>query len=223
VGLYPYRASALPFQDRHDAARRLALELGRFAGSGTIVFGIPRGGVPLAADVAAALNCPLDVIVARKLGSPISPELAIGAVTADGGRFLNQDVIAELAVTSGYVEAECDRQLMEAKRREREFRGGSPPTTVAGKVAVICDDGLATGATMHAAVRALRTRGADRVVVAVPVGSRQACESLAHEADEVICPERPEPFGAVGRYYRHFEPVGDEEVVRLLRRVEGPP
>lgn len=194
------------------------MELSRFAGPGTTVFGIPRGGVPVAAEVAAALGSPLDVIVARKLGSPVSPELAIGAVTADGGRFLNRDVIEQLGVTEDYIQAETDRQLVEARRREGEFRGGRPPAAVAGRVALICDDGLATGATMHAAVRALRGRGAGRVVVAVPVGSRQACEGLAGEADEVICPERPEPFGAVGYYYRHFEPVADQEVIRLMRQ-----
>jgi len=208
----------LPYRDRQEAAQHLALGLDRFAGAGTVVFGIPRGGVPIAVEVATALGAKLDIIVARKLSSPVSPELAIGAVTADGTCFLNQDVLSALSVSDAFLQAETDRQLSEAKERDRKFREGRAPTPVAGRVTLVCDDGLATGATMHAAVRALRARGATRIVVAVPVGSHQACQSLAEEANEVICPEQPEPFGAVGQHYRHFEPVEDDEVARQLHR-----
>ncbi len=214
--------SVLPYRDRQDAAKYLAHELERFAGAGTVVLGIPRGGVLIAAEIADALGAPLDIIVARKLGSPVSPELAIGAVTADGGCFLNYDVLNALSVSDAFLRAETDRQLREAKARDLRFRGWQAPTPVTGRVALVCDDGLATGATMHAAVRALRSRGAGRIVVAVPVGSSQACQSLAGEADEVICPEQPEPFGAVGQHYVHFEPVDDDAVARLLRPREKP-
>jgi putative phosphoribosyl transferase len=212
--------SVLPYRDRQEGASHLALHLKRFAGAGTVVFGIPRGGVPIAAEIAEALGAPLDIVVARKLGSPFSPELAIGAVTADGGCFLNYDVLNMLSVSNGFLHAEIDRQLRDAKARDLRFRGRQAPTPVRGRVALVCDDGLATGATMHAAVRALRSRGAARIVVAVPVGSSQACQSLAGEADEVICPEQPEPFGAVGQHYLHFEPVDDDAVARLLQSPE---
>lgn len=214
--------SVLPFRDRLEAGKLLAAHLERFAGAGTVVFGIPRGGVPVAAEVADALGAPLDIIVARKLGAPGSPELAIGAVTADGGHFLNYDVLTALSVSGAFLQAEADRQLREAKARDLRLRAGSAPTSVAGHLALVCDDGLATGATMQAAVRALRSKGAARIVVAVPVGSRRACQGLEGEADEVICLEQPEPFGAVGAHYQHFEPTDDEEVARLLLQHRRP-
>lgn len=202
--------------DRTDAGRRLATYLEPLRASHPLVLGIPRGGVPVAAEVARALHAELDVCVARKLGAPQSKELAIGAVTADGARLLNEDLMAALEVSEGYLAAETTRQLEEAQRRERWFRSGRPAHSVAGRTVVLVDDGLATGATVRAAVRSLRSRGAGRVIVAVPVGAPQACALLAREADEVICPRQPEPFGAVGAHYVHFEPVEDAEVLALL-------
>jgi predicted phosphoribosyltransferase len=212
------RTVSLPFANRHEAGRLLAERLRHLAPEHPLVLGIPRGGVPLAAAVAEALGAPLDIIVARKLGAPISPELAIGAVTADGGRFLNQDILAELAVDEQYLEAETARQLAEASRREQTLRGGRAPEEVRGRAVILCDDGLATGATMRAAVRSLRARGAGRIIVAVPVGSHEACAALAVEADQVVCLDQPEPFGAVGRFYLDFRPVEDSEVIRILSR-----
>jgi putative phosphoribosyl transferase len=207
----------LPFADRAEAGRRLGERLGDLAGSHPIVLGIPRGGVPIAAEVAAHLEADLDIIVARKLGAPMSPELAIGAVTADGGRFLNDDVIQALAVTDAYLASETARQLAEARSREVRLRAGHPALDLAGRTVILCDDGLATGATMRASARSIRKRGAGRLIAAVPVGSTDACTALADEVDEVVCLARPEPFHAVGRYYVNFEAVEDDAVARLLK------
>ena len=216
--------SLLPFADRHEAGRHLAERLRRLASQHPLVLGIPRGGVVVATEVARSLGGELDIIVARKLGSPMSPEFAIGAVTADGGRWLNDEAIAMLGVDASYLAVETARQLAEARRREATLRGGATPAEVKGRTVVLCDDGLATGATVRAAVRCLRARGAGRIIVAVPVGPRDTCDALAREADEVICLEQPDPFGAVGMFYRRFDQVEDVEVTRLLqdaRAVQG--
>jgi predicted phosphoribosyltransferase len=182
------------------------------------VLGIPRGGVVVAAEVARRLGVPLDVIVARKLGAPISEELAIGAVTANGGRFLNTDVIEELGVSEGYIDAVTQRQQAEARRRETLFRGERPPLDLTGRTVILVDDGLATGATMRAAARSLRHTRAARLVAAVPVASAQARDALRAEVDEVVCLSTPEPFGAVGAFYDDFRQTEDEEVQELLAR-----
>lgn len=208
---------ALPFRDRADAGRQVGSALERWRKQRPIVLGIPRGGVPVAAAVARALGAPLDIIVARKLGAPGSPELALGAITADGGRFINEDVRATFGVTEEYLAWETARQLTEAKRREERLRGGRAMVSLNHhRPVILCDDGLATGATMRAALQALRARGVTTIVVAVPVGSHEACAALGAEADEVVCLATPEPFFAVGRYYEDFEPVEDAEVTRLL-------
>ncbi|HTO87538.1 MAG TPA: phosphoribosyltransferase family protein [Thermoanaerobaculia bacterium] len=207
----------LPFEDRVDAASVLAERLMQYHGRDALVLGIPRGGVPVAAEVARKLGADLDVIVARKLGAPEQPELAIGAVTADGGEFLNEGVVRALGVSREYIGGVRQRQMEEARRRERRFRGGRPAARIEDRVVIVVDDGLATGATMRAAVRSVRNLGPRRLIVAVPVGSREACAALGNEADEVVCLSMPEPFGAVGYFYRHFEPVEDAEVDRLLR------
>lgn len=204
------------FRDRIDAARLLADRLAAYRRGDTLVMGIPRGGVAVAAELARALDADLDIVVARKLGAPGAPELAVGAVTADGGSFLNQDVIQLLGVSEPYVQAVTKVQMAEARRREETLRSLRPPARIRKRTVILVDDGLATGATMRAAVRSVRKEGPARVIVAVPVGSRQACAALAEEADEVVCPHQPDPFGAIGLYYERFEPVEDVQVQRLL-------
>ena len=217
MSLRPFFLDRLPFRDRIDAGAHLAESLLEYRGEKPVVLGIPRGGVVVAAEVARRLNGELDVTVARKLGSPFSPELAIGAVTADGGRFLNENLIHELRVDDAYLEQVTTVELNEARRREQRFRGAGTRADVKDRIVLLIDDGLATGATMRAALRSLRSRGAKRLIVAVPVGSREACLELEKEADEVVCLAQPVPFGAVGRHYEHFEPVEDATVFELLR------
>jgi predicted phosphoribosyltransferase len=174
--------------------------------------------VPVAEEVAKALDADLDVVVARKLGSPVSPELAIGAVTADGGRFLNESLLRDLKVSEAFLTRVTAEQTEEARRREQRFRGGRTRQGMKGRTVIIVDDGLATGATMRAAVRSVRLAQPARLVIAIPVGSQEACAALSLEADEVVCLHQPEPFWAVGAYYRHFQRTEDDEVEEILRR-----
>ena len=205
------------YRDRDDAGASLAQELERYRGEHPVVLGIPRGGVPVAAQVAQRLGAELDVIVARKLGAPGHEELAIGAVTADGARFLNQGAVRSLAVGEGYLDRITARETAEARRREQRFRGAQGPVALRGRLVILVDDGLATGATMRAAARAIRARGAGRLVIAAPVGSADAVAALSTEADEVVCPRQPEPFIAIGLHYRDFPQVDDDAVLGLLR------
>ena len=205
------------FQDRVDAGRALARALTSFKGTrDAIVLGLPRGGVPVAREIAHALGLPLDVLVVRKLGLPWQPELAMGAIASGGAVVLNEDVLAHAAGREELVEQVKRRELAELERREREFRGTRPPIAVMGRTAIVVDDGLATGATMEAAVRALRALGAARVVVAVPVASGEARQRIAALADEVVCLETPLHFSAVGQWYADFEQTSDSQVSRLL-------
>jgi putative phosphoribosyl transferase len=204
------------YADRADGGRALAAALAAHRGTAPVVLGIPRGGVPVAVVVARALEGELDVVVARKLGAPLQPELALGAVAADGSRFLNDEVIAMLGVDESYLRRITAEQRAEAQRRELRFRGGRVPAPLQGRTVILVDDGLATGATMRAAIRSVRARKPGRLVVAVPVGPADTCDAIAGEVDEVVCPAKPAPFGAVGLYYRHFGQVEDDEVVRLL-------
>lgn len=205
-----------PFQDRADAGARLSERLTSYRGQHALVLGIPRGGVPVAAVVARALDAELDVVVARKLRSPISAELAIGAVTSDGGRFLNESMLQQLGVGESYIDRATKTEMAEAARREKRFRGGAAAPNFAGRTVILVDDGLATGATMIAAARSVRAHGPARLIIAVPVGSAEACDALRHEADEVVCLQTPEPFWAVGVHYRDFQQTEDDEVERLL-------
>lgn len=181
-----------------------------------VVLGLPRGGVPVAFEVAQALRAPLDVFVVRKLGVPGHEELAMGAIASGGVRVFNDDVLAAIGVRGDEIEAVAARELRRIQQQERTYRGERPPIEVRGRTAILVDDGLATGATMRAAVRALRDRGAGRIVVAVPTAPSETCEALRREADEVHCARTPEPFMAVGLWYRDFAPVSDQEVSDLL-------
>ena len=208
---------ATRFADRREAGRVLARGLGDYRGKNALVLGIPRGGVPVAAEVAAALDADMDVIVARKLGAPGEPELAIGAVTANGGEYLDERVASLVGATRPYIERVRQEQVADARRRDARFRGNRPMQKIENRVVILVDDGLATGATMRAAVRSARKHRPSRLIVAVPVGSRDACAWLREEADELVCLSEPEPFGAVGYFYGDFSPVEDEEVERILR------
>ena len=203
------------FADRAEAGRALGQAVaGRFPDA--VVLGLPRGGVPVAAEVAASLRAPLDVFVVRKLGAPGQPELAIGAIGTGGVRVLNDSVLRRLGVTAQQLEQVAEREQAELERRERTYRGSRPPTELGGRTVVLVDDGLATGATMRAAVAAARLHGPAAVVVAVPVGAADSCAALRREADDVVCLHVPEPFHAVGAHYDDFGQTGDDEVRRLL-------
>lgn len=204
------------FRDRMDAGRQLAERLAAYRGKEALVLGIPRGGVVVAAEVARGLESELDVLVARKIGAPGIPELAIGAVTAEGGRYLNEAVLDELHVSAAYLDAATTVAMEEARRREAALRSLRPAPRMEGRVLIVVDDGLATGATMRAAVQALRKKRPARIVVAVPVGARETVAVVKGEADEVVCLVSPESLAAISPFYHRFEPVEDDEVVRSI-------
>jgi putative phosphoribosyl transferase len=209
------------FLDRAEAGRALAQELkGRFEGTEAVVLALPRGGVPVGYEVAKALDLPLDVIIVRKLGVPFQPELAMGAIGEGGVRILNDDVVAMAGVSAPELAAVERSERAKLEGRARAFRGRRPLVPLAGRTAVIVDDGIATGATARAACLVARARGAQRVVLAVPVASPSSIELLSEVADEVVCLETPRPFYSVGQYYSDFTATSDAEVVSLL--AEGP-
>src|SRR5687768_1103949 len=211
--------SPQPFRDRTEAGRLLAARLEQYAGKpDVIVLALPRGGVPVGYEVAHALHVPLDVFVVRKLGIPGHEELAMGAVASGGVRVLNGQVVRGLGIPDSVIEAVANWELQELQRRERLYRGNRPPPDVRGKTVILVDDGLATGSTMLAAVQALRKLGPARIVVAVPVASGDTCQLLQEYVDEVVCAATPEPFYAVGLWYRDFSQTTDEEVRELLER-----
>jgi predicted phosphoribosyltransferase len=211
------RPPALPFRDRAEAAEALAGRLAEGAvGPGALVLAIPRGGVPVGAVIAGRLGLDLDVIVAHKLGAPGNPEFAVGAATADGTVLVEPWARGEPGVDEAYLRAETERQIAAARVREARLRGGRPPCEPAGRTVIIVDDGIATGATVRAAVRSARAHGAARVIVAAPVAARESAQRLEAEADEVVVLAMPDPFFAVGLWYRHFDPVDDDAVAALL-------
>jgi len=206
------------FRDRIDAGRALALALEEYRGRpDVVVLGLPRGGVPVAAEVADALGAPLDVFVVRKLGVPGHEEFAMGAIASGGVRVMNRAAIDMLAIPQAAIEQVVEREQRELERREREYRDDRPPPQIAGRIAILVDDGLATGSSMLAAVAALRNLRPARIVVAVPVGAAQTCRKLQAEADEVICAMVPEDFQAVGLWYDDFGQTSDAEVQATLR------
>jgi putative phosphoribosyl transferase len=205
------------FADRADAGRRLAERLPQYAGlDDVLVLGLPRGGVPVAAEVARALGVSLDVFLVRKLGVPGHEELAFGAIASGGARVLNRDVVAALGIDEHTIEQVAEREQVELERRAEAYRGTAEPPDVRGRTAILVDDGLATGASMRAAVEAVHGLGPDRVVVAVPAAARQTCDDLAGDVDEVVCLLTPEPFFAVGMWYRDFSETTDEDVRAAL-------
>ncbi len=206
------------FADRTHAGRRLAAELSWLLPQHPIVVALPRGGVPVAVEVAAALDAPIELLTVRKIGAPQNPEFAVGAMAEDGVAIVDSGTVAALGLTDADIERVVERESRELRRRVERFRGAEPPTGVRGRTVVVVDDGLATGLTDLAAVRTLRGRGAARIIVAVPVGSHQAVAMLREEADEVVCLEVPDDLGGVGRWYRDFAQVSDEEVLSLLGR-----
>lgn len=210
------------FLDRRDAGRMLAKGLApQVARDDVLVLGLPRGGVPVAFEVATALRAPLDVFVVRKLGVPGQEELAMGALASGGLRVLNQDVVQTLDIPPETIDLVARREAEELSRRERLYRGDRLPLDPAGQTVILIDDGLATGSTMRAAAAAIRQRGPARLIVAVPVAARQTCDQLRREVDEVVCAAMPSPFLAVGQWYAEFDQTSDDEVRELLRRAEA--
>ncbi|HXQ22717.1 MAG TPA: phosphoribosyltransferase [Candidatus Acidoferrales bacterium] len=208
----------MTFTNRKDAGQKLAARLLKYRGSDPVVLALPRGGVPVAYEVAQALHAPLDVVVVRKLGAPGQPELGIGAVV-DGDHpesVLNEDVMSMLNVSDTYLRREMDLELQEIHRRQERYRGGRPPVQIDGRTVIVVDDGIATGGSMRAALRGVRRAHPKRLVLAVPVAPPETIESLRSEADDVVCLSTPAYFHAVGQFYNDFTQTTDEEVIRLL-------
>ena len=206
------------FKDRKQAGKRLAEALLKYKAEEPIILAIPRGGVPVAYEVALALDAPLDIIVVRKLGAPGQPELGIGAVV-DGDHpqgVLNEEIMAELAVSQNYLDREVARQLAEIRRRQEAYRGGRPSEKVEGRTVVVIDDGIATGGSMRAALRGVRRNNPKRLVMAVPVAPQETIDSLRPEVDDLVCLDTPEFFAAIGEFYDDFRQTSDKEVTDLL-------
>jgi putative phosphoribosyl transferase len=205
------------FKDRVDAGRQLAAALLRLAPRDPIVLALPRGGVPVAAEIARALHCPLDLLLVRKIGAPTQPELAVAAVAEGNALAINEDTLAYTGADHAYVEREAVRQRAEVARRRSLYLGGRAVMAVVGRTAIVVDDGMATGATMRAALQCLRQRQPARIVLAVPVAARDTLAQMRPLADELVCLSAPEFFRAVGQHYRDFDPVPDDEVIALMR------
>jgi putative phosphoribosyl transferase len=208
------------FRDRSDAGRQLAAKFGHLRDRHPVVLALPRGGVPVGYEIATALAAPLDIVLVRKIGVPWQPELACGAVT-DGGEpeiFIDRHLVDELAISPEYIERETARQIAEMERRRLLYCAGREPIEIAGRIAIVVDDGIATGATMRVALRATRRRNPSRLVLAAPVAAPETLAALRPEADEIVCVETPLGLGAIGFFYRDFHQVGDAEVTEILAR-----
>ena len=205
------------FIDRRDAGRQLASRLIGLAEERPLVIALPRGGVPVAFEVARRLGAPLDVLVVRKLGAPRNPELGVGAIAEHGSAVFDATTARRVGMTQEALDETVEREMLELRRRVEHYRAGRTPPILRGRTVIVVDDGLATGLTDLAAVRALRAQGAGRIVVGVPVGAREAVALIAAEADQVVCHTIPDELLGVGRWYRDFSPVSDQEVLDLLR------
>ena len=207
------------YRNRSEAGKHLTAQLAKYANrEDVLVLALPRGGVPVAFEVAKALRAPLDIFLVRKLGVPGHEELAMGAIATGGVRVLNPDVVDYLRIPGGVIDAVAANELRELERRERVYRGDRPEPDVRGKIVILVDDGLATGSTMRAAAAALRQQGPARIVVAVPVSAPQTCDEYRMGVDEIICANTPEPFYGVGLWYEDFSQTTDEEVRELLEK-----
>jgi putative phosphoribosyl transferase len=212
----------VPFRDRTEAGELLASKLLQYAGRPDVqVLALPRGGVPVALEVAKALKAPLDVFVVRKLGVPGHEELAMGAVASGGVRVLNRDVIESLRIPRAMIEAVSAQELQELSRRERLYRDDRPPPQIRNHRVILVDDGLATGSTMRAAVAALRKLHPSKIIVAVPAAAPSTCDEFRSEVDEIVCAETPQPFYAVGAWYEDFSQVSDDQVRKMLEDVQN--
>jgi predicted phosphoribosyltransferase len=213
------------FHNRYDAghklAQRLLWQLPEDTLADAVVLGLPRGGVPVAYQVATQLGCPLDVFVVRKLGAPGQPELALGAIASGDVCVMNDDIVARLQVSDDAIDKVIHQERQELARRERHYRGKRDALELRNQTILLIDDGLATGASMHAALTALQQHHPAQIIAAVPVAPADTCEGLESHADVVVCMETPEPFGGVGRWYRHFSQTSDDEVTRLLAAARG--
>jgi putative phosphoribosyl transferase len=210
------------FRNREEAGQRLASRLSKYGSrDDVIVLGVPRGGIPVAFEVATALHLPLDIFVLRKLGVPGHEELAFGAVGSGGVRVLNSRVVQELGISQLDIASVTSAEREELERRERLYRGNRPPLDVLGRTVILVDDGIATGASLMAATHALRKMKPAAIVLATPIAPRTTCDRLRREVDEVVCVEMPEPFYGVGQFYDDFSQVSDEDVNQLLERASG--
>jgi predicted phosphoribosyltransferase len=214
----------MSFKDRSEAGRKLAQALAAYKDQHPVILALPRGGLPVATEVAAALHAPLDLILVRKIGVPIQPELAMGAVVDGGAPVIvrNEDVIQAAGIDEIEFKAICDSELAEIERRHQRYLGSRERVDVNGRIAIVIDDGVATGATTRAALRATRMRKPKKLVLAVPVAPTDSLAVLRNDADDVICLEDYEFFGAIGLYYRNFNQVADEEVIEMLKRFPVP-
>lgn len=215
-----YSDSSQSFRDRSDAGRRLGRRLAErhIGGEDVVVLGLPRGGVPVACEAAAVIGAPVDVLVVRKLGAPFNAELAVGSIASGGVEIYNRWILEQFGLAEKDLAPIVERERQELARRERVYRRGQALPDLAGKLVVLVDDGAATGASMHAAVEAVRARGPQRIVVALPTSAREAAERLAAAADELIVLSTPEPYFAVGSWYRVFDQLSDEDVADWLAR-----
>jgi len=215
----PRKEAAMPFANRLEAGQLLAKKLIAYSNrSDVVVLALPRGGVPVAYEVAHSLNAPLDVFLVRKLGVPGHEELAMGAIASGNVRVLNDDVVDYLEIPDDLIDKVAGREQYELERREKLYRGSAPPVAVSGKTVIIVDDGLATGSTMRAAIKALKRMAPAKIIVAAPVAARETCESFKADVDSTcVCVMSPEPFHGVGLWYMDFEQTSDEEVCYLLK------
>jgi predicted phosphoribosyltransferase len=213
--------SSEPFADREEAGRLLAAELSGYRGQKAVVLGIPRGGVIIAREISRALRADIDIVLARKLRTPGHEELAMGSVTEDGKLFLNRDLVEELGIGEDYIQREKLQQMTEMKRRTELIRQVRPRIPLEGRIVIVTDDGVATGATTQAAFRAVRSEQPEKLIAAVPVGPEDTIIGLAKDVDEMICLRSPPLFAAVGQFYQRFDAVEDEDVLKILGKRTG--